>query len=998
MITGALGITGTAVGDARALAGLNPGEGATLWALKTVATHPLRYIRGVASRIGFACSIRPLLLLFALCGWLLYRRRSGVAEVALLALFFLLVHCLMTVEERYFVPLWFIAAALASGLITVKSDISPGDGAAALSLRTCLWITGPLAAAALLLVIRFPLTSNRGDLKALADAHPDNSWLLRRYGDSALAQGNNAAALQALERAYRLDPKLSVCDYGTALLITGEYRRAENAELDAYLSAEGIADGYNLLILMLMKLEEGDLGQAKALLERYTGHNSFIRLASGNYERRMQQEMLEKDMTRDTRMASDLMMRLPPEREIPLGEKLKATGLYTRGANYAAYAALKKLGAKDGVDYGRSSPALISRATGMFAAGGFRDDEGREMVDILSSPLMHDGDNLLLMTLFYLENGDYAAAREMTERYAGKPFAKLDNAGKNRINGILAEMFRKLPFGRMCLISSRLPSAGIDPEPVMYGVYPEYPPKSAELYAKSRKLTNDGDLAGAATLLEKVLALNPNHLGAYRALGEICVKRKNAAKAAALYEKALQLNAKELRSPLLDAMRRDAPRLRALMKLDTDGRHYENDTNALLNYALSLLKKNDNGATWNTLLDGIEVLGDKDTALALNVLMHTQKNDSTALRALLDSPETDKNNLKASLAGLLLRLPKERLLSMNAALQRAGMDIREELGPRLIACNPEATARAADGNRDTQSGRLSKARGELEKTILLNSYCLPAYSALADVYAKQKHGEIIAPLYRREMEANRDVQPAAKLDAVRRDAARLETLMKLDTGGKHYESDPDALLAYAVSLLLKDDNGGTWNTLLEGMKALGDNDTASALRIMMLAQKNDFAAARALLPSTDEGRRNLQEAAAALLLKLPQQRLISLNSALRSAGLDERHALGEFAASYNKEAADLSAAGVRDAQAGRLEQAQRELQKAVELNPYCLPAYSTLAAVYTKQKHSGLIGPLYKKAIELNRDLQSSPLMDMIEADYAAIQKQSARSQRNKSR
>ncbi|MCR4295736.1 MAG: hypothetical protein NUW21_09400, partial [Elusimicrobia bacterium] len=117
VIGGALGLTLTmGPGDERALAGIAPGESVLTWAAAEVARHPLRYLHAVARRFLFASSLQPLLLLLAAFAALpLRRRRPGRTELGLLILYYLGLHCLMPVEERYFTSLWPLAAAAAAG-------------------------------------------------------------------------------------------------------------------------------------------------------------------------------------------------------------------------------------------------------------------------------------------------------------------------------------------------------------------------------------------------------------------------------------------------------------------------------------------------------------------------------------------------------------------------------------------------------------------------------------------------------------------------------------------------------------------------------------------------------------------------------------------------------------------------------------------------------------------------------------------------------------------
>ncbi len=116
IITGALGLVGTIEGSSRDLALLNgwrDGDSLYLWAAKQVFSHPWRYMSAVAERVREVALFFPAAALLGIsaCAVLLFRRR--VSLPLLVCSYFVVIHCLMSVEPRYLVPLWLVCAAFA---------------------------------------------------------------------------------------------------------------------------------------------------------------------------------------------------------------------------------------------------------------------------------------------------------------------------------------------------------------------------------------------------------------------------------------------------------------------------------------------------------------------------------------------------------------------------------------------------------------------------------------------------------------------------------------------------------------------------------------------------------------------------------------------------------------------------------------------------------------------------------------------------------------------
>jgi len=112
VITGALGTVYTMEGDCRAMAGLAKTGPVLPWAVKTVIAEPLNYAGAVFKRLWAVFLMFPLLLPLAVIGLLLEPRKNNLL-LALLTAYFIAVHCLLSIEERYFYPLRYLLGFLA---------------------------------------------------------------------------------------------------------------------------------------------------------------------------------------------------------------------------------------------------------------------------------------------------------------------------------------------------------------------------------------------------------------------------------------------------------------------------------------------------------------------------------------------------------------------------------------------------------------------------------------------------------------------------------------------------------------------------------------------------------------------------------------------------------------------------------------------------------------------------------------------------------------------
>lgn len=221
IVTGALGLVQNIEGDLNTLVDEpidTKNTGAVVgWAAGQVLRHPLRFARAYILRMKYALAIHPWLVLFGVAGLWAFRKRREYRELALMAAYFLAIHCCMTVEERYFWPVWPLVALLACSLPAAlrAGEQAPGrlEGRFAGAV-----LTGGLGVAlALSLYTHWTLLSfaslvrqGKGDLETQLSAalgrHPDDTWLLSERGNLRFGRGDFSSAAGDFSRAAALEP------------------------------------------------------------------------------------------------------------------------------------------------------------------------------------------------------------------------------------------------------------------------------------------------------------------------------------------------------------------------------------------------------------------------------------------------------------------------------------------------------------------------------------------------------------------------------------------------------------------------------------------------------------------------------------------------------------------------------------------------------------------------------------------------------------------------
>lgn len=223
LITGALGIVFTVEG-AYPLANLPQNANFKLWALKTVLAHPLPYMEGVFKRIYSLIVLYPLASI-GLTGALLRFRNDGrFRALGLLLFYFIGIHCLLSIQVAYFVPLWLPVLAACAALLDMGSPPATDSKTEKIIFTAVfsLLLTGYLAVSAYLLAYPSRVTLPSRIFNSEEAMPGANPILLVRASEFALYNGNIPHAyIKARSALLQRHSSLTAATYLRALSARG---------------------------------------------------------------------------------------------------------------------------------------------------------------------------------------------------------------------------------------------------------------------------------------------------------------------------------------------------------------------------------------------------------------------------------------------------------------------------------------------------------------------------------------------------------------------------------------------------------------------------------------------------------------------------------------------------------------------------------------------------------------------------------------------------------
>ncbi len=213
------------------------------WAIKTVLRHPKRYVIAYCKRLIFAFSLHPWLWALAIITFGVCWGDLAVEEVFLLSIYFVLIHCFMSVQGTYFssfdMVLYLFPVTLLSrwahevltyfeldfsrisSCISRVVFISLGILIISLSVYTFLQVDAYAA-----------MEENPPPvlmaLKGALAKHPSNAWLREKLGMEELKAGHLHRALEDVSRAEAMRSNIpQYClDRQRILVSMGRFREA----------------------------------------------------------------------------------------------------------------------------------------------------------------------------------------------------------------------------------------------------------------------------------------------------------------------------------------------------------------------------------------------------------------------------------------------------------------------------------------------------------------------------------------------------------------------------------------------------------------------------------------------------------------------------------------------------------------------------------------------------------------------------------------------------
>ncbi|MBI4422947.1 MAG: hypothetical protein HY554_04440 [Elusimicrobia bacterium] len=395
LVSGATGLVPTIEGDWMNLIDAPPRRahrpGAlSHWAAREMLRHPLRTLRAGLARIAYAASLQPVLFAAALAGFWVFRRREGFRQVGFLAGYYLVVHCLFSVQPGYFAPLWpLLLPAAAAALLPVDTSAGHSLGAE----RAARAVTASSACALLIIAMwalsvvhRYRLrVTTVGTPAALAEAsssHPDDPWLCSQRGYAALRQGDLRRAWPELVNAVRIRPSHPGhrLDLAWALFLKGlpdvllRYPAAE---------ARGLVRARAWLLKAVANLKAGDTAKARALLdtlsENPNGYPALVRRLRTEQERKALARLQAQPASLGS-LLRGLPYPLPPADALPV-LKLLARARPSDAGIWLAYA---ETHLREGDP--RAAREVLERGRGAGFLGGYGRHAERLYRELIAHP------------------------------------------------------------------------------------------------------------------------------------------------------------------------------------------------------------------------------------------------------------------------------------------------------------------------------------------------------------------------------------------------------------------------------------------------------------------------------------------------------------------------------------------------------------------------------------------------------------------------------------
>ncbi|PIU20804.1 MAG: hypothetical protein COT18_00335 [Elusimicrobia bacterium CG08_land_8_20_14_0_20_59_10] len=335
MIEGALGFVSSLEGDWRALSGISPGQSAFLWAVREIAAHPLRFIFAIAGRLHHLLFVKPLvpglpvLFFLGLGGIYRLRRMEAVRPLLLLTPYLLLLHLLMPVEGRYFLPMWFMACPLTGIFFAALIGGAPQPGGhERMNAKAVFYgVSAPVIAfwaLSFMLLIAYPLRRRAPrDLRELETKYPACPWIHEIAAREALSSGELDKAADSRRMAYeaeKIDSRR--IDYFTTAFLAGRISGDRLLQEDS----RNVQNHYPLMLAALRYIEEGEPVKAGKILpcamQLCVRNSSNMRYISNDREIMLLREVRRNGAVQCVKSLSDIIDTLGVKRRAALRARL----------------------------------------------------------------------------------------------------------------------------------------------------------------------------------------------------------------------------------------------------------------------------------------------------------------------------------------------------------------------------------------------------------------------------------------------------------------------------------------------------------------------------------------------------------------------------------------------------------------------------------------------------------------------------------------------------
>lgn len=559
VVTGALGLVQTVEGNVMALLpkSMNSSSSKLPWAAREALGHPLRTLRAFLSRLSFVFSLNPWLCVLAGLGFWRARHHAPFRWLAFLALSHVVVHCLMSVQENYFLPLWPLLIALSCGLLPEKvtGEYESDSGSWPALVGLCLALSAALAVGWLCLL--YPSRTCAADAWARAAAKsPEDPWLLLQNGSRLLEKNLPREALPLLRQAAVKRPDLpkhslylawAYAQLGKPLALLNWRQKTQNAGFafaqDRELELTAKIWRASILLRRLPERARAELREALAL----NASDALVRGPHGPAEKKVLARLKSSETPWMLGRLDKALLAMPPERHLALLEELSLLADPPLKNDFLRQAAILHLRAnqrKRGLALLQQAAAADLALTAelrLLLAQDFREAGRFAQAQEILSPLLKQEPSAavwLEQAAVFIAAGRIGEAREALNQAASPPFKPEP------------EDFQKISFSFQN--GGHLHHAVVFLE-LATGIRPGQAAFWSDL-GVCRHLS--GDSPGAIEALKQALLLEPRHWPAALTLGAIHSARGEPSQALKVYEEALARRAPLGPDPAWELLRR----------------------------------------------------------------------------------------------------------------------------------------------------------------------------------------------------------------------------------------------------------------------------------------------------------------------------------------------------------------------------------------------------------------------------------------------------------